>query len=127
MQSAQIQKGMDLYSESVITSVDWDAAVLVTDESRSGVDADSRRLCVQRGVCVTHTDKIEANLSKCPSVMGICRESLQIQIRQDSTYWAERITSISWFHSEINGVIIQAIADEGIASAETSDQASDSC
>jgi hypothetical protein len=27
---------MDLYSEAFITSVDWDAAVLITDESRSG-------------------------------------------------------------------------------------------
>jgi hypothetical protein len=118
---------MNLYSEGPITSVDCDAAVLIIDESRSGVAADSRRVSVQRGACVTDTDKIEANLSKCPSVMGICRESSQIPIRQDSTYWAERITNISWFHSEIHGVTIQAIADEGIASAETSDQASDSC
>jgi hypothetical protein len=32
----------------------------------------------------------EAHISKCPSVLGAWRESLQIQIRQDSTYCAEK-------------------------------------
>jgi hypothetical protein len=31
--------------------------------------------CESNEECVTHTDKIEGNLPKCPSVMGICRES----------------------------------------------------
>jgi hypothetical protein len=106
MRSTKIQKRIDLYSEALITSVDWDAGVLITDESRSGADADSRRLWVQRGVFVRHTDKIEAHIPKCPPVLGICRESLQRQIGQDSTYCAEKITTINSFHSKIHGVAI---------------------
>jgi hypothetical protein len=52
--SLQIQKRMDLYSEALITSVDWDVAVLITDESRSGADADSPIVSPTRSVRDAH-------------------------------------------------------------------------
>jgi hypothetical protein len=50
---------MEFCIEALTTSGDRDADVLITDESRSGVYADSRALGIQPGVFVRHSDKIE--------------------------------------------------------------------
>jgi hypothetical protein len=68
---------------------------------------------------VTHTDRIEAHILKCPYVLEICRESLERRIEPDSTYCVQRTTTINRLHTKIHGVKIQGIAHEEIAAAET--------
>jgi hypothetical protein len=48
-------------------------------------------------------------------------------IQQDSMHFAEKITTINGFHIHIHRVRIRALENEEVATAETSNQPSDSC
>jgi hypothetical protein len=64
--------------------------------------------------------------------MSLCAGDLEgtvtkTNIRQDSIYFAEKMTAMNRFHIKILRLRIYALGDEVIASAEMSDPPSDSC